>query len=341
MIIIRTLRIPLIISFLLTACSSNLPLANPVTPQSQSAIVLKNKSTHVPYTGPIDLKINTGLRDGSAGKIVDLSILNSEDDFNIKSIPQGAVVFEETFTKDNEQLEEVRQIQVPDPNKRYTLHVERQPWYKLGQATVNINGNDWVKPEDFKWFLKSVTQDHLLLNANNSLRVKLKGPKGSGVKVTLIEGGQAETVKSRNRRNPNETQASRVARNDTNIFDPNDPDSLGGLEPFEGDFTIPTDIEGRNYSVGKALINGTDDSTFESGKFIVKLAEPVGENLLALDDLYDIAVEQMLDSNTFVVEASCRALAPPPTTPPKVSSVGSVHMFAAEIAAIYSAAELA
>ncbi|MGE3728697.1 MAG: S8 family serine peptidase, partial [Candidatus Sericytochromatia bacterium] len=160
---------------------------------------------------------------------------------------------------------------MPDTNQRYTLHVQQVGKNNSGhQITVNINGTNYFKQESVKG--KEAEINTLLLNANNSLRVRLQGKEGSSFIVSIVQGGEAGTLLRRQGRlgQPGENQATRVRRNDTNIFDPSDPDSLGGLMPYEGQL----DEEGVPPGVTGVAVDGTSPLQFEAGTLILRLRNP-------------------------------------------------------------------
>jgi hypothetical protein len=248
--------------------------------------------TDKPHMGPIKIGINTGLVDkNKAAQVVDLTakLGASQSGFQIQRIPAGPVVFSETFVKSQSTLEETRVFKVTNTDKRYTLHIQRRGTKDSnGKIAVNINGTNWIKEQDFREHNQEIEQESLLLNANNSLRVRLSGRAGTSVTVTVVEGVQAGTLLRRrgNLRKPGETQATHIRRNDTNIFNPNEADSLGGLEPYQGTFQP----SGSHFPISKMDINnGEDVTTYEVGTVLLSLSNPA-QDLPFLENLYGATV---------------------------------------------------
>lgn len=73
------------------------------------------------YIGPIKMAIHTDLLNpGQSGKHVDLTDKLNPQGFRTQGIPQGPVLFQETFTKGPGQYEVLRGIQVANTGLRYT-----------------------------------------------------------------------------------------------------------------------------------------------------------------------------------------------------------------------------
>ena len=286
-----------LVALTLAAC---MPPAMQITQNTRNTIQTSGSNVNSnigPYDGPVSLKIDTGLISGQPGKVVDLNQILSpaSNGFSIQSVPEGNIVFQETFTKEKGLLEEVREFNIQDTSKRYTLHVAKHANNgKKGQLTVNINGTNWIKDRDFSRKDAEAEKNTLLLNANNSLRVRLKGEKGLAVTVTLVKAGEAGTMLRRRGKlgKPGETQATHVRRNDTNIFNPNIPDSLGGLEPYEGDQISEDDSKP---VIGYSHANGTEAKIIV-GELSVLVKEPVEQNLQLLAERFPIEVLRTSDS---------------------------------------------
>ncbi|PIQ23122.1 hypothetical protein COW64_25760, partial [bacterium (Candidatus Blackallbacteria) CG18_big_fil_WC_8_21_14_2_50_49_26] len=228
----------------------------------------KNKPA---YSGPLKIAIHTNLLNpGLGGRQIDLTHQLDSQGFQIQSVPQGPLVFQETFTKGKGNYEVIRGFQLTNTSQRYTLHIEAKGKKTEGQISVNINGTDWIKPGEFKD--QEAEINSLLLNANNSMRVRIQGKEGTSYTVSLIEGGEAGTVLRRrgNLHKEDENQAHHVSQNDTNIFNPNDPNSLGGVTPYQGH------LEGEDVppSVTGVVIDGGLPLQFEAGTLILRLREP-------------------------------------------------------------------
>ncbi|MBT9545331.1 MAG: S8 family serine peptidase [Candidatus Sericytochromatia bacterium] len=299
--------IGLVLMLALTACAPG-PLNTGATknqPFTEQSHVQKTPA----YTGPVSMRFDNALLSPSLASYgfkktvphkTQVFEQPSEQTFSIQALPNGPVVFSETFTKGRQEFEVLREIRVSDTQKRYTLHVQK--WgdpRSDAQVVVNINGTNWVKEGDFKGQSQEFQQESLLLNAQNSLRVRLKGKQGSAVRITLVEGGQADTVLRRRGalRKPGETQATHVRRNDTNIFDPNDPTSLGGLVPYS---QIPKSADGR--SLPTFALNGGVPATYSGGEFQLKIKAPVQANLNALLQKYKGYVTGEISADEFLVK---------------------------------------
>lgn len=98
------------------------------------------------YIGPVKMAIHTDLLNpGQSGKHVDLTDKLDPQGFRTQSLPQGPLVFQETFTKGQGQYEVLRGIRITNTSVRYTLHVETKDKKADGQISVNINGTNWIK----------------------------------------------------------------------------------------------------------------------------------------------------------------------------------------------------
>ena len=229
---------------------------------------VKNKQA---YTGSIQISVNPTLLE-KANNSVALHLIDEVDpNFNIQSLPEGKVIFQETFTKDKEPLVISRNFLIPDTSKRYTLHVVKHANNgENGQLNVNINGTNWIKERDFSKKIAEVERRTLLLNANNSLRVHLKGKKGLTATVSVIEGGEVGTILRRRGKlgRPGESQATHLRHNDTNIFNPNDSESLSGLEPYTGAVETPDGSQ-----ITAVEINQTETLEFESDTLIFEFQD--------------------------------------------------------------------
>ena len=279
-----------------SACMPMVSVPNHVTvfspeqPTSYSSL-LEQYQNKPPYQGPVKLKVNTGLLDPNSSQVLDLTAkLNPQNSFSLQSLPTGNIVFQETFAKDKGMLEVVREFAIQDTSKRYTLHVAKHANNgKKGQLTVNINGTNWIRERDFSKKDVEAEQTTLLLNANNFLRVRLNGEKGFAVTVTLVEGGEAGTMLRRRGKlgKPGETQATHVRRNDTNIFNPNIPNSLGGLEPYDGHLPNHSGVTG-------VSVDGQTPVLFEAGTLVLQLNNP--ETVLPLiEESYGVEVIKALE----------------------------------------------
>ncbi|MGE3726366.1 MAG: S8 family serine peptidase [Candidatus Sericytochromatia bacterium] len=222
----------------------------------------------------------------STGKVVDFS--PSQEGFKTQAVPQGTVVFTESFqvTRPNQDL--TRQFKVPDTGKRYIVHVAKQEPQRSreGRVQVNLNGAWVIREKDFERGEEEFQTTGLLLNANNSLQIRFKGKTDSRLTLTVVEAGEAGTILRRRgwERDKDLTQADRVRNNDTNFFDPNDPNSLGGLQPYEGDQVTESNP---NQGIGETEANGSRSQIF-TGEIWVALQEPRAEKLQALLQRYPV-----------------------------------------------------
>jgi len=272
---------------------------------------LRNK---VPHTGPIEVSLNPGLlarQNGSqhSGKAIQISERLSEQNFRIQS--EAAMIFEETFSKGTGPLELTREFQVPDTSKVYTLLVtsgDEQGQHSVTSAFVNINGHDWVRPNDFSGAVdirkpsgqrlsqgpqtREFQKSGLLLQTHNSLRLTLNGAPGSTLTLKIVEGGAAGAIRRVNGpMNEHPTQHHHVISNDTNLFDPSQPDSLGDLEALDGD--LAEDTPDGEFRLAGVQVNDSRTIQFESGVLILKFREAHG--LAAFQQLYDAEVLEQLD----------------------------------------------
>jgi len=165
----------------------------------------------------------------------------------------------------------VHAFQINNTEKRYTLFIQKQADpHQNGQIEININGNDWIKLQDFTAQTQDLQKNSLLLNANNTVRVRVKGGAGVTFGVSISEGGVAGTIlRSRGQLGlPGEIQATRIEQNDTNIFDPNDPGSLGALSPYQGE---REDSQGNR--IGAVKFNQEETLEFQSGNLVLEFLD--------------------------------------------------------------------
>jgi len=285
--LIHTLLAGLLI---LTGCQGlpTTPFAEKSSAQTLSQTVQTSKG---PYTGPLNLKINTGLIAGTSGKMIDL--LPQSQGFQTQALPQGPIVFSETLNLSRKDQDFSRSFKIPDTSKRYLVHIAKQEPQRgrEGRVQVNLNGAWVIREKDFERGEEEFQTTGLLLNANNVLKIRFKGKVGSRLTVTVVEAGEAGTILRRRgwEKDRDLTQADRIRNNDTNIFDPNDPDSLGGLEPYEGD--EPTQNPSNPQRIGLALANQTQ-ARIAVGEVRVLMREPIAANLQALQARFPVLVRE-------------------------------------------------
>jgi subtilisin family serine protease len=289
--LIHTLLAGLLI---LTGCQG-LPTTSFTEKSSAQTLSQTVQTSKGPYTGPLNLKINTGLIAGTSGKMIDL--LPQGQGFQTQALPQGSIVFSETLNLSRKDQDFSRSFKIPDTSKRYLVHVSKQEPQRgrEGRVQVNLNGAWVIREKDFERGEEEFQTTGLLLNANNALKIRFKGKVGSRLTVTVVETGEAGTILRRRgwEKDRDLTQADRIRNNDTNIFDPNDPDSLGGLEPYEGD--EPTQNPSNPQRIGLALANQTQ-ARIAVGEVRVLMREPVAANLQALQARFPVLVRETEES---------------------------------------------
>ncbi|MBT9549100.1 MAG: S8 family serine peptidase [Candidatus Sericytochromatia bacterium] len=279
---------------ILSACQMQTPSTSGIktnTANLNSPAQMAFNQRKGPYTGPVSIKINTGLMQQSTGKVVEIK---SQDNFKIQAVPQGPVVFSETLQINRPNQDFMRLFKVPNTGKRYIVHVAKQEPQQGcdSRVQVNLNGAWVIREKDFERGEEEFQTTGLLLNANNSLKIRFKGKTGNHLTLTVVEAGEAGTVLRRRgwEKDKDLTQADRIRNNDTNIFDPNQPDSLGELQPYEGDELLNPDNPNSS-KIGVSTANGSQATIFV-GEFYVTLAEPVEENLQYLLANYPIELTE-------------------------------------------------
>jgi subtilisin family serine protease len=293
----KTIKLSLVSVLLVFGCLPQKELLNTSTPVTTAKKV-------IPYTGPVELKIDTSIAERLGVKTEKKEvILESEEEktFSINSVPSGNIVFQETFKIEHKERLFTRNFTINDTSKRYTIHLQRKsPCDAV--ARVNINGMNWILPSDFKRRTQlEVSKSSLLLNNSNSLQIRLKGNPKDEITLSIVEGGEVGTVKRRLGKLSNtKTNEERLLANDTNIFYPNNEDSLGDLKAFDGEKEI---VEGNNsYRIGLTDVNdGT--SKFRIGEVSATVREPVEENLQTLLSRYNATLlsRKKYDDNEIVI----------------------------------------
>ena len=276
----------LLSSLVLSACQFVAPTKVNLPPSSldvptQSIVdqALKDKIKNKPvYTGPIRIGLLPKLASSELKALPkDITQILEQGDFQLQSLPDGPLVFQESFYQTGETQ---RTIKITQTEDRYTLHVQKQTGNP--QVEININGNTWIKEKDFKR-QREVEKSSLLLNPNNVMRVRIKGKAGDVVTVSLVKGGSAGTIlrRSGRLRQPGETQATHLANNDTNIFDPHDSLSLSDFEAYHQDLIISTPDNQNPVRISGMQANGGPAVRFETGSLVLAFADPeAGENVL-------------------------------------------------------------
>ncbi|PKL77454.1 MAG: hypothetical protein CVV27_05385 [Candidatus Melainabacteria bacterium HGW-Melainabacteria-1] len=298
-----------------------------------------------PYHGLVNLKIDTGLASGKPGKVVDLSTLEARD-FSIQANQYSAPLFEETLKAKGHPTEVTRTFHVSDTSQRYTLQVDRGT--PATGIEVNLNGTTWIRPQSFGGAKRQAQVTTLLLQASNAIRIRTWG-HGS-VTVRVVSGGSAGTVFRRRGKQDDRilTQEERLRRNDVNIFDPANPDSLGGLLPYEGDAVL--EIGGGEIPIGVSKADGTTAKILV-GELKLLIKEPVEANVQALQERFPlelIRLENLFDDPfaTFKVDLSAVSLSGlaadwqtlnqrsdrPPIQSAEFSSVNTAKTIAAAVA---------
>lgn len=276
----------LVLLLVLAACAAPSPLTR------QADTVYPSEAAQAqtgPYQGPVSLKIDTGLSEGRTGKIIDLGS-SDVGDFSVQAAGQTTPVFEETLNATIRPTEVSRTFKVSDTASRYTLLVERTG--PTSDVEVNLNGTTWIRPTSFFPAARQAQASTLLLYASNSLRIRTWGT--GKITVKILPGGSAGTVFRRQQGDDSQilNQEQRLRRNDVNIFNPNDPGSLGGLMPYEGD--LPAEA-GSPYRLGSSIANGSRARLYV-GLVTAVLRPPVAEHLGALKSRFPVKVLEEYDS---------------------------------------------
>jgi subtilisin family serine protease len=291
------------------ACQSLAPVPvtsfqkhNAIRTQSSQAQLLAEKIRNKkPLQNPPKIGLDKNWFSKTEAHVIqDLTPLwNKSEGFQIQAQINTAAVFQETFVKTQTTSEYSRSFSISNPQQRYTLLVERAGKGQDRAIEVNINGTDWIKPSDLTGHSDEVEVNSILLQAQNSLRIRLKGKAGTSFKVSLYAGGEAGTLLRRRGRlgKIGESHQTHVQQNDSNIFDPANPQSsLGGLTPYQGDqeITLPG-LPGLKQYVAGSTINDEAQIAFESGNLILEFADPqVG--LTLFQEHYGAEVVQQVDT---------------------------------------------
>lgn len=224
-----------------------------------------------PFSGTPNISIKTGLQLKESAK--EFNVSQAIANFSIKNTPESTVVFQEDFTNITENFEITRSIPVSDTARRYTLRAELLNINgSPHQIRININGNDWITEQDFSDNTTEAKKTSLLLNTMNRLRLRVQPGSAISVKISLIEEGSAGIVLRRtgSLKLPEETQETHLEQNDQNIFDPTQPDSLGGLTPYQGDVPLSdgSQLSGMQVNQEERLLQ------FQSGVLSVEFQDP-------------------------------------------------------------------
>lgn len=300
--------------FLTTACvpqtppltTSGIPAGSLLNTPSQAAPIQRT------VLGPdarnnesIELKFDTALLGGKytgPHKIIPWkSVAGSSRDFSTLAIPSGPLVFQEVFVRDKAGGKtEQRQFSISDTSKQYTLHIQNGDAQGKNTSTsvvVNINGFDWIRPNEVKKQTPEVQKGTIILQANNTLTIDHQGSPGSTFTLTIVEAGQAGTIRRRNGPlNEHPTQDGHEKAHDKTIFDPADPTSLGDLLPSlpgNNNMAIP---ETKQATIS---LNNTPPTPVLNGQVLVAIAEPVQQNLQQLLSKYNAQVLDGPDATGF------------------------------------------
>lgn len=272
-------------------------------PHKTTAPVLpvSSPTPQAPYTGPVKINFDTGLtspvldsygyRKSQPAK---MQTFSTEDTFHVQAVPEGPVVFQETFNQGAEPLNIERTFPINDPQKKYTLHLQNgdaQGQSLASAVTIRINGYRWVQPADFanETPITELEKTDLVLAEETTLQLQLEGLPDSQVTLTLVESGAAGVI----RRVP--TQAS--ASTGQTLFDPDNPNSLGTLEPF---VQIPVSEDGR--SLPTFSLNDGVPATISAGELLLKVRPPVQQNLNQILQQYNGKVIDEINSQEFHIQ---------------------------------------
>jgi len=301
-------RIPYLfvtIFFLVTACVPGwLPISQPVTQTSSNqpqnsrwpseAEFQKRMRDKPAYNGPVKVKIDTALLESNlAGQQVDLTeALNQPPAFRVQFDQEYAVWQQTLHIPDGTKT---WQFETPDLTSRYTLQVQK---HGSGQAnlSLNLNGTNWLSGENQLHNEQSFP--HLLLSPSNSLRATLTGDPGVSVTLSLRSGGTLPYLINQRQGaliHPEDTQASRLQRNDVNYFNPALANSLNNLRPYQGhlsaDSAVSPGITGISVDGGGTLL-------FETGTLILQLNNPE-QAIPELQQRYGAELKHVIDIPEF------------------------------------------
>jgi len=288
-----------ILRILLGICLIITGACGELSPRTQGPLPALTKAPRPAYTGPVQVSFDTSLVSpvlASYGyhksQPAQTLVFPAATDFKIQALPEGPVVFQETFTQGTEPLELSRSFQVTDTSKVYTLHLQNGDatgQHPVAEATVKLNGHRWIGPSDFAAEPLELEKTDILLEANTSLSLQLAGEPEAQLTLTVVEAGAAGTIRRLNAHNtaPAAGQAT---------FDPDDPDSLGALEPF---VQIPVSEDGR--SLPTFSLNGGVPATISGGELLLKIRPPVQQNLAQILQRYQGRVMDEISSDEFQI----------------------------------------
>ncbi|MEK7433794.1 MAG: S8 family serine peptidase [Cyanobacteriota bacterium] len=270
---------------------SNLENKNINNAQYKKSIfeAFQNKYKNKPkYNGDIDIKINTGLlnQNNNDKKVFSVASYN----FDIKNVPQGNIIFQESYVMENNKLFELeKQFKINDTSKKYTLYIKRGDDNDKNDkviGNININTSEILKNKDFKCNDEFI-EESILLNSNNKMLIKLQGKKKSIFTIMIIEGSKSQYLRKKNLLGNHETNEKHLKSNDINIFDPNDKNSISNLDVYSGD------IKNGNNITSSISVNDKDNLQFESGKILIKFKDI--SFLETFKTLYGAEIEEKLD----------------------------------------------
>lgn len=233
------------------------------------------------YLGPINIHLNQNLLDkNTIAQTQNLTSILNNSDFHTQSLPNGNIVFQETFVSSG-QVDEIRRaFQISDSSQRYIIHLKRLG--QFSQTRAYLNGNKTFTENDFNQTSEAQSPG-ILLNASNSLLLHYQGEPGASITLTVVQAGQAGTI-LRHQGGlglPSETQATHLNQADSTIFNPYVPDSLGTLKPYQGDLDIPASGSYPELRISAMKFNELPPLRFETGALILKFADPqVGLELM-------------------------------------------------------------
>ncbi|MFN8671317.1 MAG: S8 family serine peptidase [Candidatus Sericytochromatia bacterium] len=248
---------------------------------------LKEKYKNTPkYSGDIDIKINTGLLNNNKEdkKVFQVSSYN----FDLKSIPEGNIVFQDTFTiENNKVLDLEKRFKINDKNKKYTIYLKKITNNNENiEGFIKINNNDILNNKNFN-FNNEFTND-LTLNENNDIKINLKSKNKFSFNIVIVEGKTNDYIRRKDFLLGNHAiNDNHVKSKDINIFDPRDKNSLSNFDIYYGDIT-----DGKT-SVSSIFVNDVNTVEFETGILLVKFKD---ESFLEVfKNLYGATVEEKID----------------------------------------------
>lgn len=267
-------KILLVLYFVLLISLSCSPLQTPNVTSgykpalSHSETIQEQIRRKPSYKGTVNLKVDTSLLSaGKHGQKLDLTGYLNDSSFLVQSMSQEHIMFQQEITSTDTEQIQTWGFETNNLNNRYTLQIQKQG---EGQVSleVNLNGTEWVSNQHPSQLQYSFP--NLLLYPKNSLRVKISGDSDvtvsfvirDGVSVPYLNQRQGSLVQT------DDSQSSRLQRNDVNYFNPALAESLKNLKPYQNHLgNVPVDITGVSVDGGATVL-------YESGTLVLQLNDP-------------------------------------------------------------------